>query len=76
MVFEPGAEPPDAPTLDPETYGQVVDYEFGMVFIQRREELNKFSKFLEHQNYYKNCSDKFLNYVNKRRMTCREEEKE
>ena len=76
MVFEPGDEPPDDPTLDPETYGQVVDYEFGMVFIQRREELNKFSKFLEHQNYYKNCSDKFLNYVNKRRMTCREEEKE
>ena len=76
MVFEPGDEEPDDPALDPEEYGQVVDYEFGMALIQRREELNKFSKFLERQNYYENCSDYFMNYVNKRRMTCPEEEKE
>jgi hypothetical protein len=67
MVFEPGDEEPDDPELDPEKYGQVVDYEYGMVLIQRREELNKFSKFLESQNYYENCSDDFMQYVNKRR---------
>jgi hypothetical protein len=69
MVFEPGDEPPDDPELDPENYGQVVDYEYGMVLVQRRAELNKFSKFLESQNYYKNCSDSFMDYVNKRRVT-------
>jgi hypothetical protein len=66
MVFEPGDEPPDDPTLDPEEYGQVVDYEYGMVLIQRRAELNKFSKFLESQNYYANCSDHFMKYVKRR----------
>ena len=68
MVFDPGDEPPDDPALDPEKYGQVVDDEYGMVIIQRLEELNKFSKFLEDQNYYKNCSEDFMKYVNKRRM--------
>jgi hypothetical protein len=67
MVFEPGEEPDD-PGLDPEDYGQVVDYEYGMAIIQRLDELNKFSKFLESQDYYKNCSEDFMSYVNKRRM--------
>lgn len=67
MVFEPGEEPDD-PALDPEDYGQVVDYEYGMVIIQRLDELNKFSKFLESQNYYDNCSEDFMKYVSKRRM--------
>ncbi len=67
MVFEPGEEADD-PALNPEDYGQVVEYEYGMAIIQRLDELNKFSKFLESQNYYKNCSEDFMNYVNKRRM--------
>ena len=67
MLFDPGDEPADDPTLDPEAWGQIVDYEYGMVLIQRRAELNKFSKFLESQNYYENCSDDFMQYVNKRR---------
>ena len=67
MLFEPGDEPADDPTLDPEAWGQIVDYEYGMVLIQRRAELNKFSKFLESQNYYENCSDDFMQYVSKRR---------
>ncbi len=68
MVFEPGEEADD-PALNPEDYGQVVEYEYGMAIIQRLDELNKFSKFLESQNYYKNCSEDFMNYVNKRRTT-------
>jgi hypothetical protein len=67
MLFEPGDEPADDPTLDPEAWGQIVDYEYGMALIQRRAELNKFSQFLEKQNYYVNCSDYFMSYVNKRR---------
>jgi|TARA_Y100000289_G_scaffold1501_1_gene1432 hypothetical protein len=67
MVFDPDDDEPNDPNLTCDLYEQVVDYEYGMVFIQRLEELNNFSMFLESQNYYGNCSDDFIEYVNKRR---------
>ena len=68
MVFDPEADAPDDPRLSHvDSYEEVVDYEYGMVLIQRLGELNKFSKILEDQNYYGNCSDDFMSYVNKRR---------
>jgi len=68
MVFDPEADPPDDPRLSHvDSYEEVVDYEYGMVLIQRLGDLNKFSKILEDQNYYDNCSDDFMSYVNKRR---------
>jgi hypothetical protein len=68
MVFDPEADPPDDPRLSSaDAYEQVVDYEYGMILVQRLNELNKFSQILECQNYYDNCSDDFMSYVNKRR---------
>ena len=38
-----------------------------MVFIQRLSEVNDASMSLERSGYYKNCTAKFLEYVNDRR---------
>lgn len=38
-----------------------------MVLLQRLSEVNHFSRLLERQGYYVNCSADFMKYVNERR---------
>ena len=67
LVFEPGEEEPDDPALDPADWGEVIDGAYTMVLLQRLSEVNHFSRLLDRQGYYVNCSADFMKYVNERR---------
>ena len=67
LVFEPGEEEPDDPALDPADWGEVIDDAYTMVLLQRLSEVNHFSRLLDRQGYYVNCSADFMKYVNERR---------
>ena len=67
LVFEPGEEEPDDPALDPADWGEVIDDAYTMVLLQRLSEVNHFSRLLDRQGYYVNCSTDFMKYVNERR---------
>lgn len=65
IVFNP-YDDPDDPRLHEDAYKTVVDYPYGAVFIQSLSELKKASSLLDRQGYYKNLSDRFKAYVEKR----------
>tara|TARA_R100000805_G_scaffold3310_1_gene4317 strand:- start:1304 stop:1903 length:600 start_codon:yes stop_codon:yes gene_type:complete len=68
LVFEPGEDEPDDPALDPADWGEVIDGAYTMVLLQRLSEVNHFSRLLDRQGYYVNCSADFMKYVNERRQ--------
>ena len=45
----------------------IVEEDYAMVFIQRLSDVNDASMSLERSGYYKNCTAKFMEYVNDRR---------
>lgn len=67
IAFEPGEHEPEDPDLDPAQWGEVIDEAYAMVLLQRLSEVNHFSRLLERQGYYVNCSADFMKYVNERR---------
>jgi hypothetical protein len=68
LVFEPGENEPEDPALDPADWGEVIDGAYTMVLLQRLSEVNHFSRLLDRQGYYVNCSADFMKYVNERRQ--------
>jgi hypothetical protein len=68
LVFEPGEDDPEDPSLDPAEWGEVIDGAYTMVLLQRLSEVNHFSRLLDRQGYYVNCSADFMKYVNERRQ--------
>lgn len=69
LVFEPGEDDPQDPALDPADWGEVIDGAYTMVLLQRLSEVNHFSRLLDKQGYYVNCSADFMKYVNERRCS-------
>lgn len=67
LAFEPGTDDPEDPALDPADWGEVIDGAYTMVLLQRLEEVNRFSRLLDRQGYYVNCSADFMKYVHERR---------
>ena len=55
------------PVLDAQDWGVLTDEVYGWVFIQRLSHVEKYSKVLEDQGYYKNLDKHFLSYVQQRR---------
>ncbi len=68
LAFEPGEEDPQDPALDPADWGEVIDGAYTMVLLQRLSEVNHFSRLLDRQGYYVNCSADFMKYVKERRQ--------
>ena len=69
MVFDPNAEENCDPDLDEEVWGSVTDEDYGMIFVQRLQNLNDHSEFLDKLGYYDKCPDYFKSYIEKRRMS-------
>ena len=55
------------PVLDAQDWGVLTDEVYGWVFIQRLSHVEKYSKVLEDQGYYRNLDKHFLSYVQQRR---------
>jgi hypothetical protein len=68
MAFNPSDEEPDDECLDPEEWGQITDDVYGMVFIQELSNLMYYTDLLKKQGYYKNVTDDFQSYVERRRL--------
>jgi len=58
----------DDPDYDMDHLPCHVDYPYGLVMLQSLSEVNKFAGMLDKQGYYENCSKKFMDYVNKRKV--------
>tara|TARA_Y100000114_G_scaffold156213_1_gene182649 strand:- start:695 stop:1225 length:531 start_codon:yes stop_codon:yes gene_type:complete len=68
MSFDPDEDGPDDEALDPQAWGEITDEVYGMVFIQRLDDLQKYAEILKSQGYYDDLSPDFNNYVARREL--------
>ena len=68
MSFDPDEDGPDDESLDPQSWGELTEEVYGMVFIQRLDNLQRYAEILKSQGYYDNLSPDFNNYVKRREL--------